>query len=94
MLANGAGNSPGPALIVAIASMPADEYFAGYIIGLTNIFGPSAGGWLYIARTKNGTKDMWKHYFLNLVIPYIRQVRESQQILDENGNIWNILYVN
>ena len=84
---NGAGLSPGPALIVAIPSMPSGVYFAEYVIGMSNITAPGYGGWLYTSQSKCGTQDMWKHDFLNTVIKFIRDIKLKYDSRDANGNL-------
>jgi hypothetical protein len=53
---------------------------------MSNISAVGYGGWLYTSQKKCGTHGMWKHYFLNIVIPFIRSVAETHKSRDANGN--------
>lgn len=61
------------ALIIAVDSIPEGEYYVERVQGMKHdtIIG-SPDGWLYAAKDRAGNAAMWKHFFMNVIIPTLR----------------------
>ena len=71
-LGNAAGEVSPPAMIVAVGTMPENTYFAMRLKGLSHSTAVGESGWLYLTKTKGGCAEMWKHWFMNIYIPFIK----------------------
>jgi hypothetical protein len=58
--------------IIAVNSMPPDQYFVKQVKFFTNVNVAGEFGWLYIAKTRGGNSELWKHFFLNVVVPTLK----------------------
>lgn len=75
-MGSAAGESANPVFIVAVDKMPESEFFYRCVKNMGNTVGIDSVGHLYICKKRGGTPTMWRHWFLNVVIPTIDQTRE------------------
>jgi hypothetical protein len=74
MQLSNAGGEAGPAcVIIAIKGMPEDEFLAfENVLGLSWTANIGGAGFLYLAKTRCGTKLMWMDWFTKVCLPTIR----------------------
>lgn len=77
-IGNANGNTAPLVFIVAVRHMPAGEFFVRKVRGLTadTLFG--ASGYLYAAQSRAGNPALWKHFFLDIVVPAMKQVNNHR----------------
>lgn len=78
----GIGNAGGelgePIAVIAIPSMDENVFFAERVKTFsTSSF--TEGGWIYCAKKRSGTPEMWRHFFTNVVVGSIKQSRETHR---------------
>lgn len=72
-LANAGGQVDKPCLLIGVKDMPEGVFFVRQVTGLTWTTDQETRGTLYISRTRCGSTALWKHYFLNQCLPFIKQ---------------------
>jgi hypothetical protein len=68
-----AGVSGPLVLIIAVDSIPENEFYASRVEGMKlSAVAGTPNGWLYAAKDRSGNAAMWKHFFLNVIIPTLQ----------------------
>ena len=82
-----AQGSTGGCFIVALPDMPEGEFFAMELEGLSHSSDVNARPtWLYLCKSRAGNPAMWKHIFLNVIIPLIAaSAKKFSFMKDING---------
>ena len=73
-LCNAAGETGPLVLIVSVDKMAEKTFFAREVKSLSNSNAIESTGWIYFCNSKQGNDALWKHWFLNVVIPVTRAV--------------------
>ena len=73
---NAAGENSDFVCILAIKQMPEESWHVEEVPGLSINSRIGGKGYLYFTHTRCRTVDMWRDYFLRVVIPFIRQSNE------------------
>jgi hypothetical protein len=60
--------------IVAMGCMPPDTFIVKRVPGLCNTADHKNHGFLYTCQTRAGCASMWKHFFLNVIIPFAKEM--------------------
>lgn len=86
-LGNARGDIAPPCFIVAQKDMPDDEFYYEEVPGL-NTTGDmtAASGCIYICKTRCGCASLWKHFFLNRCIPFLKQTAARYGLKNMNGS--------
>mmetsp|Transcript_33448 Transcript_33448/g.73683 ORF Transcript_33448/g.73683 Transcript_33448/m.73683 type:complete len:787 (-) Transcript_33448:812-3172(-) len=81
---NNAAGEMGPVtLVLTMPGMKEDDFFAKKVKGITGSPEIGSSGWIYFAKKRCGTGPMWKHWFLNVVIPTLVACRTFHDFKDE-----------
>jgi hypothetical protein len=75
-MGSAAGESADPVFIIAVDKMPEGEFFYRSVKKMGNSMNTGSVGHLYICKKRAGTASMWRHWFLNVVIPTIKKTRD------------------
>ena len=74
---NNAQGDMGPAvLIVAVKSFPEGRWLCEEVTSLSFTSELGQKGYLYFAKTRCGTKEMWKDIFVRVIFPFIKKSNE------------------
>eukprot|EP01034_Spumella_vulgaris_P030919 gene30919-38212_t len=84
-MCSAAGYSSDLVLIVALPNLPEGEFYAQKVKGLSSASDHKAVGWLYACSSRNGNGAMWVHWFLNVVIPCLKESAEFHEHKDVDG---------
>jgi len=79
-LNNAAGEVAPIILIFAVPSMPEDEFFLRKIPGLKNTAHHDSWGYIIFSKTRAGNSALWRWFFLEFGIPFIKEASERRQI--------------
>jgi hypothetical protein len=78
--ASAAGESMPACVVVAAKNMPAESFYVHEnVLGLSWSTQIGASGFLYIAKTRCGTKGLWMHWFRNVVIPALKASKAAHE---------------
>ena len=81
------GESSDLVLIIAIPTLPANEWYVEEVNGLSYSSHVGSKGFIYFCRTRCGIKQMWSDYFTRIVLPTIHASNEYHNKKDETGNL-------
>ena len=85
-LGNAAGTIGAPFIIVALDDMEPDDFYLAKVPGLhTSDDVNATDGFLAICKTKGGTSELWKRYFLDYCIPQIVAVTSKINAKNADG---------
>ena len=71
---NNAGSESGPLVLVfAAPSMTEGTYFSAEVPALASTSFIDETGVIFFSKTRGGTPDMWKEYYLQVTLPTIRR---------------------
>jgi hypothetical protein len=86
LIGNAAGQLGDPCFIIAVGDkMPADEFYAEYVLGIANNDRSDQRGWIYFCSTKGGNAAMWHHWFKEVCIPCIKKASDLFDLKDPDG---------
>ena len=78
-LNNAAGEVAPIILIFAVPSMPEGKCFIRKVKGLRNTAHPDSYGYIIFSKTRAGNSELWNWYFMDFVIPFIKESSERRQ---------------
>ena len=84
-LCNAAGDVGPLVVIMAVDKLSEDEFFAAKVPWLSNVNKPGDCGWFYLSKKRAGCKALWNHFFVNVVIPTLKENAIQYQDVDESG---------
>ena len=75
-MCSAAGETSPFVCVLSVPGMGKLEWHHEKVVGLSHTR-PAESGFIYFAQNRCGTEDMWRHYFLNVVIPTIVESNKS-----------------
>jgi len=70
--------------VVAIPSFQSEQWHVEIVRGLSHTCVGSSVGYLYFSRNRCGTEEMWKHYFLHVALPTIKNSNMAYSDVDND----------
>ena len=69
--------------IISVLSFEAKQWHVERVRGLTHT-GSMGVGFLYFAKNRCGTEEMWKHYYLHVALPTIKTSNQNYGDVDRD----------